>query len=67
MGEDRGWKESQAINNWSTALCFHLPSLPAALLLLLRTGLPTWKVPNRYLQGQKSEFAMKNRYKSFKA
>ena len=25
------------------------------------------KVPNRYLQGQKSGFAMKNRYKSFKA
>ena len=25
------------------------------------------KVPNRYLQGQKSGFAIKNRYKSFKA
>ena len=25
------------------------------------------KDPNRYLQGQKSGFAMKNRYKSFKA
>ena len=34
--------------------------------LSLQACLPG-KVPNRYLQGQKSGFAMKNRYKSFKA
>ena len=35
-------------------------------LLITQACLPG-KVPNRYLQGQKSGFAMKNRYKSFKA